>query len=41
MRKPAYQVVDGFTRRADKKQFRRDGERSDKFSRGGDPFGCR
>jgi hypothetical protein len=40
-REPADQVIDGFTRRADKEQFSRRSERPDEFSCSGDPFGRR
>ncbi len=39
-REPADQVIDGFTRRADKEQFSRRSERPDEFSCGCDPL-CR
>jgi hypothetical protein len=41
VRKLADQVVDSFAGRADKEQLSPSSERSDEFSRGRDPFGCR
>jgi len=41
VRQLADQVVDSFAGRADKEQLSPSSERSDEFSRGCDPFGCR